>query len=212
MAPLVRFRVYNLSVLPTVNVARAVELSALISKPPLPEKSTFKEPTSTSLPSLGGDCLYNFFDVKSISNKSVVAAPEILLVYAMEVITGEEPPLIGKSVAAVNPVSGLRRRFWPVFVTNLTLSTVGLKSMLANAPTTFGENCAVFTAVALPLFKLIMYNLLVLPSPYNWPVAGLKSILKILSPNCNPVTVNTPEEDSAVFALYFKIRLSSVRP
>lgn len=94
--------------------------------------------------------------VASTSKSSVVAVPATLFVYAIDVIAGEDPPLIGKSVDATNPVSGFNLKFCPLFVTNLILSTVGLKSILANVKVIAGVNEVLPIAVATPEVKFIV--------------------------------------------------------
>ncbi|MNY10354.1 hypothetical protein D3C86_1433290 [compost metagenome] len=60
------------------------------------------------------------------------------------------------SVAATPPVSGLRRKFCPVLVTNLIRSTVGLKSIEAIAPEIAGVKAVVLTGLEVAVAVLMM--------------------------------------------------------
>ena len=139
----------------------------------------------------------------------MVVAPAILFIYATAIAEGV-PGLRFASVATTAPVSGFNRRFCPADVTKRIRSTVGLKSKPTNAPVIAGVNGPAPTAVALPVSWLTIYIRLVLPNPYNWPVAGLKSMASKFSPVCKPVMAMV---DIAVseLALYFTNWLEDVR-
>ena len=76
-------------------------------------------------------------------------APATLLLYAEATMCGA-PGLRAVSMPATAPVSGLRRRFWPVSLTTRMRSAVGLKSKPNAVPDRAGVNGAP-TAVAMPV-------------------------------------------------------------
>src|SRR5688572_3136595 len=100
-----------------------------------------------------------------MSYKVVVAAPATLLVYAAPVIIAPGTPLMGLSVIAIAPVSGLSLRFCPLLVTSRIRSTVGLKSNAAIPLSRAGVNADWPIIRVAPLSGLITYNLLSLLTP-----------------------------------------------
>ncbi len=117
---------------------------------------TPKPPISSNVQSLGGSCLYSFWEFKSRSYSVVVEDPALLPEYATPATEAFVTPFILPSTLLTTPVSGFTRRFCPLPVTIRIRSTVGLKSNPAKLPFNEGEKAVVPIVLTAPvvLFKI----------------------------------------------------------
>ena len=99
------------------------------------------------------------------------------------------PSIVGAPVSGfvpMAPVSGLRRRFWPVLAPTRMRSTVGLKSK-PNAADSSAGSIAAPTAVAAALSRSIVYTTPPPVIPTTLPSAGRRSMPTSGSPPSSPV-------------------------
>ena len=76
------------------------------------------------------------------------------------------------SAIATAPVSGFRRRFWPLLETRRMRSTVGLKSKPKLVPASAGVNAAAPIGVAVRLERETPYRRLRLVTATSWRSGG----------------------------------------
>ena len=85
-------------------------------------------------------------------------------------------------------VSGFSRKFLSNFAPTRREPEPGSKSMSSGSGKGVVNGPAPI-CVATPVVAWMRYSRLVLPTPYNWPSSGRKSIAWIVSPGCSPLMV-----------------------